>query len=231
LQFTSLPYIIFSCPYEQAKYSGFRQIPKETDGVKSTNLNIALTIVRSGESDMDTKRHILNSVYSLLLDHKFDKITVEMILKESGVARSTFYKYFRDKYDALTSYYVTHAEQLEKPYFDTHKDLHRLLLNNLRFIYASRIFMKRALKIEGQNAFLLSYYEYSYEATIKIFLSNMEAGHHLTASEQAALKFYVSGVLAAITDWIAAGCTPQTPEELTRLLISFIPDIIRSGLH
>ena len=52
-----------------------------------------------------TKDHILDSFNRLLRAYQFEEITVKMIMEESGVSRSTFYRYYFDKYD------VTAADQ------------------------------------------------------------------------------------------------------------------------
>jgi len=48
-----------------------------------------------------TKDHILNSFNRLLREHHFEEITVKMIMEESGVSRSTFYRHYFDKYDVM----------------------------------------------------------------------------------------------------------------------------------
>ena len=48
-----------------------------------------------------TKDHILDSFNRLLRAYQFEEITVKMIMEESGVSRSTFYRYYFDKYDVM----------------------------------------------------------------------------------------------------------------------------------
>ncbi|MBQ9837710.1 MAG: TetR/AcrR family transcriptional regulator, partial [Oscillospiraceae bacterium] len=44
------------------------------------------------------------SAFNRLIDrHDFQKISVDMIMKEASVSRSTFYRYFKDKYDVMNS--------------------------------------------------------------------------------------------------------------------------------
>ncbi|HAZ05014.1 MAG TPA: TetR/AcrR family transcriptional regulator, partial [Acetobacterium sp.] len=50
---------------------------------------------------MNTKKIIADSMFSLLKTKSFNKITVDKILSESGVSRSTFYRYFSDKYELM----------------------------------------------------------------------------------------------------------------------------------
>ena len=55
---------------------------------------------------------IVESYLTLLCTKPYDKIRVRDILDESGVARSTFYKYFEDAYDLLDRIEVMLLERL-----------------------------------------------------------------------------------------------------------------------
>lgn len=48
-------------------------------------------------------RHINKTVFELLYDYHFDEITVQKICEVAEINRSTFYRYFQDKYDLLYS--------------------------------------------------------------------------------------------------------------------------------
>ena len=48
-----------------------------------------------------TRQRIFDAFNELLNHMPFEKITVEMIINQSGVSKSTFYRYFHDKYDDL----------------------------------------------------------------------------------------------------------------------------------
>lgn len=49
-----------------------------------------------------TQKHIKNSLITLLDMHKFDLITVNQIVEEAEITRSTFYRYYEDKYSLLS---------------------------------------------------------------------------------------------------------------------------------
>ena len=52
-----------------------------------------------------TTTAILNAFNRLITEHDFQKISVDMIISEAQVSRSTFYRYFKDKYDVMNSNY------------------------------------------------------------------------------------------------------------------------------
>ena len=51
-----------------------------------------------------TIRQIDHSLISCLQKSSFDRITVDMLCKEALINRSTFYRYYEDKYDLLNNY-------------------------------------------------------------------------------------------------------------------------------
>ena len=52
-----------------------------------------------------THNAIVNAFLVLIKEHDFNKISVDMIMKKATVSRSTFYRYFKDKYDVMNATY------------------------------------------------------------------------------------------------------------------------------
>ena len=50
-----------------------------------------------------TQRAIMDSLCDLIVDEKFEKITVKDIADRADVSRKTFYSYYNDKYDLMSS--------------------------------------------------------------------------------------------------------------------------------
>ena len=42
---------------------------------------------------------LLESAFSLFIDHGFNKTSISDIVNQAGVAKGTFYLYFKDKYE------------------------------------------------------------------------------------------------------------------------------------
>ena len=58
-----------------------------------------------------TKEDILRAFNSLIEATDFDKITVQMIIDEAGIGRTTFYRYFKDKYDVMNYNYERYLQE------------------------------------------------------------------------------------------------------------------------
>jgi len=69
---------------------------------------------------MDTKGIILNAVVQLVSKKGISNVTVQEIIDQASVSRRTFYKYYRDKYDAINSYFSWEVEKSIKNKFNGH---------------------------------------------------------------------------------------------------------------
>ena len=54
---------------------------------------------------INTKQIILDATIKLMKTNKVNKLTVQKILDEANVSRSTFYSFFSDKYDVINYYF------------------------------------------------------------------------------------------------------------------------------
>lgn len=71
-----------------------------------------------------TKLHILNTFNKMVRRKSFDKITVDSICQEADIGRTTFYRYFTDKYDILEySMYQTFEQARQDQSIETFEDL------------------------------------------------------------------------------------------------------------
>ena len=98
-----------------------------------------------------TASAILNAFNKLITEHNFQKISVDMIVSEAAVSRSTFYRYFKDKYEVMNAnfknlldYYV--APERSRNYRDLCYHLFEYGQKHLNVF-------RRALESTGFNSF------------------------------------------------------------------------------
>ena len=94
---------------------------------------------------------IIDGFNRLISEHDFQKISVEMIMQEAGVSRSTFYRYFKDKYEVMNANYKNLLDYYISP---ERSNNYRDLCYHL-FSYATenlKIF-RRAMESTGFNSF------------------------------------------------------------------------------
>lgn len=145
-----------------------------------------------------TKLHILNSFNQLMNEYPFEKITIDMITKHSEVSKSTFYRYYLDKYELMNYSYVIFVEKIFK-YHLCHslKDLFIMLLENADK-NSTRI--KNAYEYNGMNSFTSFLYEYSCKKFDTFILETRNK--KITAEEKLRISLFCHGFIWLINDYI-----------------------------
>ncbi|WP_072499682.1 TetR family transcriptional regulator [Olsenella phocaeensis] len=149
-----------------------------------------------------TKRHIVDGFVRLLHKHSYPSITVEMILAQTDVSKTTFYRYFRNKSDVMDAYFqqVYDAAILDEGCRDL-EDLFAAILEKAR----SNPEQYRMFETTGYNSYLRFIYRYTFsmgsriiETAWKRSLSEAESlhvaffcagGSHMTVEEIPAPQF------------------------------------------
>lgn len=101
---------------------------------------------------LSMKDMIAESLYKLMLDKPFEKITIKQITDKTGVIRGTFYNHFYDKYEALE--YLAYMILVKQ--YDDHigeGDFMIVVDDIIREIDEHKAFIVKCFKVEGQNSF------------------------------------------------------------------------------
>lgn len=171
----------------------------------------------------NTQKRILQAFYDLVQNYSFDCITIDMILKKSEVSKSTFYRYFHDKYELMDLYYRDSLNKIFKnadnlSWFDT-----TYLI--IEFLNKHETFFKNIFKTEGQNSFFNFLSEYTVLFCKNTYIRN-KGSEDLSFEESAAIELYCYGSVAITKKWVCSGM-PQSPKELAELFDKCIPAHIR----
>ena len=132
-------------------------------------------------------------------ENDFHKISVEMIMEKATVSRSTFYRYFKDKYDVMNANYKNLLDYYVSP---EHSSNYRDLCYHL-FKYGQENLMmfKNALNSTGFNSFRNFIYEYSYETALAITQSNRN-GAGFTPVEELQVDVFCNGICAVYKNMV-----------------------------
>jgi len=140
-----------------------------------------------------TATAIIHAFNRLIEDCDFQKISVDMIMQEAQVSRSTFYRYFKDKYDVMNANYKHILDYYIAP---EHSKNYRDLCYHL-FSYAQKhlkIF-RRAFNSTGLNSLGNFIYEYSYQTALNITQAN-RGGAGFTPAEELQVDVFCTGIYA-----------------------------------
>ena len=146
-----------------------------------------------------TYHAIIDAFNRLLRENDFHKISVEMIMEKATVSRSTFYRYFKDKYDVMNANYKNLLDYYVSP---EHSSNYRDLCYHL-FKYGQENLMmfKNALNSTGFNSFRNFIYEYSYETALAITRSNRN-GSGFTPVEELQVDVFCNGICAVYKNMV-----------------------------
>ena len=122
-----------------------------------------------------------------------------MIMKEADVSRSTFYRYFKDKYEVMNAnfknvldYYI--VPERSSNYRDLCFHLFEYGQKNLKIF-------KRAMESTGFNSFSNFVYEYSYKMALEITKSNRN-GVGFTPAEELQVDVFCNGICAVYRNMV-----------------------------
>lgn len=69
------------------------------------------------------EKELLLAAYKLCIDNGIEKTSIDDIVKKAGVAKGTFYLYFKDKYDILNQLILQKSNQIMKEALEKTNDL------------------------------------------------------------------------------------------------------------
>lgn len=158
----------------------------------------------NGKTDLrvvKTKKNIRESFISLLENKSFNEITVQNILDTALINRSTFYKYYRDKYDLaeqLSSEYITLSESYLSDRFKemTEDDLVIVVRKIYAHLLNKKTYIMALWKIETDKIHVYR----DFEILLKNSCKNYLLIHHKTEEIKADYygSLYASIILTTI---------------------------------
>lgn len=149
-----------------------------------------------------------------------EKVSVSALLKEAGVSRASFYRWYRDKYDLLNRNYQL---LLDRTLCGMTKGVSykQATLQIYETLRSSPAFYRNALSTRGQN----SLYRHIYDQAWKTYMTLMTV-HGLNMEDpyyRMLLTGYLSGSMEVTYLWAQNGMK-ETPETLFRILFQLMPE-------
>lgn len=169
-----------------------------------------------------TKERILMACNSLLREMPFEKITVNLIIKRSGVSKSTFYRHFLDKYDVMNYNYKRNLDRwIVSRKCQNWRDLYYCIFSH------SMKDKKRehnAYAVVGTNSYSKFLHDYSYQTIESMTVACR--GTPLSREEELNLSLFCYGGIAVNVDWLN-GKLDYTVDEMTDLIFMAMPESMR----
>ena len=149
-----------------------------------------------------TRQAIITSTKALACSKPFQKVSVTEIVQRCGINRNTFYYYFTDKYDVITS--IFNQELL--PILETEKSS-RSLAENVTALCArmhrEQGLYESLLADTGSRCFQTLLVDYYKGFLIGLAADRFEAFRVAGRDQEIAARFYAHGTVGMICDWAA----------------------------
>lgn len=167
-----------------------------------------------------TKRDIVLGFNSLIKKMDFEEITMDKIAKETGVSRSTIYRYFSDKYEIMNYNYkkmldscfnIDESETLEDVFYALFKDAK----DNWQPLY--RIF--ETTGVNSINTFIAEYsYQVAHDAIVK------KTGREFTPAEEMQLHAFCGGASYNYAKWVHGDYGKLSVKDAAYALYQLVPE-------
>jgi AcrR family transcriptional regulator len=140
-----------------------------------------------------TYRTIIDAFNRLIRETDFHKISVDMIMERASVSRSTFYRYFKDKYDVMNANYKNLLDYYVSP--ERSSNYRELCFHLFQYGQENLTILKNALNSTGFNSFHNFIYKYSYDTALAITKSH-RGGLGFTPVEELQVDVFCNGICA-----------------------------------
>ena len=147
---------------------------------------------------MSMKNMLAYSLYALMKEKHFDKITIKEISAKTGVIRGTFYNHFHDKFEALE--YLTYSILIDED--EIIEDYNQLLKNLLTKMDSEKTYFKHCFQIEGQNGFETIFRKLFYQLIDKFIMENHIDFSKINMNKELFVEMNVNTILFIIQYWI-----------------------------
>ncbi len=173
-----------------------------------------------------SKELIVDSLSQLLRERPFDKLTVTEIAANCGIAKRTFYYYFKDKYELALWFYI---HPLDRYYSEKMGEVsfRSYLRRCVEIIWQERALIRNILRYSGQNDFRRSVYEPLVERFLQLIQEVY--GDPATPELRETVKFFVGGLISYAEDGLLTEAPP--PSESLPLFEACVPPLLRKYLQ
>jgi AcrR family transcriptional regulator len=171
-----------------------------------------------------TKQALHEALTALILEKRYDKITVQDIIDRANVGRSTFYAHFLDKEDLLVKGFSLFSEQLDAHIKTAANEgekeeqlFHSLFFfRHFRHAYLQR-HLHRAMLEGGGASVLLEAIRHHLQEDIQNHLHQLFPDGKSVAIPLPVITNFLAGALLSVSRWWLDEEWPYSPEEMNTM--------------
>ena len=173
-----------------------------------------------------TKELILSSLYDLLKERPYEKVTVSAIVKNCGISQRTFYHHFKDKHDLMEWSYLHVLDD----YCERNREnmtFSKWLLFSAEAAWEHRFVLQKFLQYSGQNSLRISLQQSMTERCLNMIQDVY--GDQITEELKSVVSFYIGGLITYVEKILSETVIP-TPEESILLFHACMPACLKKYL-
>ena len=176
-----------------------------------------MNIKNNARYKMSSKK-IETAFLTLILNHRYEDITISQICKQANINRSTFYCHYDDINDLIIKIESKFAKGTANIFKYGERQTHEAFIEMFTFVKENKYFYKAFLNIP---------YTSFAETSIKMdILKNIENNSSVVKSNNISVfyraSFFGAGIKEMCRLWIDRDCV-ESPEDMAKLLIEEYP--------
>jgi len=145
---------------------------------------------------------------TLILNHKYEDITISQVCKQAGINRSTFYCHYDDINDLIIKIESKFAKSMANIFNYGERQTHEAIIEMFTFIKENKYFY---------NAFLnIPYITLAEVNTKNECLKNLNMSNDLEFYYRA--SFFAAGIKELCKIWLSRDCK-ESPKEMAELIL------------
>lgn len=165
-----------------------------------------------------TREAIAAAFVRLLKSRSFEDISIQDIVEECGMARSTFYRYFPDKYGVAAWYYF---DKLLTP-MDQSWPFPRYFSQFVQMIKDNRTFFSKCLETLSQNSLLEEIHTHAINSLCMLIHAQKE----VTPEVLLQVKSFVAGCEYILFEWLNTNCD-ENVDQIVAALMATMPGSLK----
>lgn len=169
---------------------------------------------------ISTKEKITNALEQILTKKSFVDISVGDICDEIGISRTTFYRYFQDKYECMNWVYQNQIRMI----LDKNQkidDWKTLVYDVVYALYDRKEFFTKVCSYKEQNSLMDCIYECGYNYCEDMLLKELGISE-LTPELHWSSAMYMKGSIFLLESWLRDGCR-ESPDFIVKMQCDNIP--------
>lgn len=176
---------------------------------------------------LKTRENIQSHFISLLNDYPFQDITIQMLITNCKINRSTFYRNYKDKYDLLEKISNDLLENYKKTIHPEVISLHPELSQNLRMHLSPLVDFfdqnREILLALDKNYIPFPLFDNMREAMNSVFLKELYASYPIREMEKAAYYLsIITGNILTTMKWWHSVCPELSKQQVLDVLVTCI---------